>query len=570
MKKITIFAILLILMGCSNEQESERETLAQAQYDSSVDETLSVESQEIYHFLLGEIALDRDQPNVAMAEYNALNETVTDPLTAARATSIAIEQDDFVAAGRSAKVWADATPTDIQTQAIATSIMLKTQNIDGAMPFLARMVTEDEKTTFDNLMVLRSTLEDEKHAKAFIELMKTYGIKHQDYRLLFIGATTAQEIKDTASATELSNEIVKINPGWMRGAVLSVQMQYESGNMDEALKSIARLIKDNPNEGMYRYLQAKMLLEKGDMDAGVRALNALKADPKYRNEALMDLARVSVQNQDYENATIFLNQYLSYEPESDEAKYFSGYVAQNTGKYDVALAQFTSVKPGFYYVNANIQAAMINAAKGNVNQALGTLDGLMKAYPKEKSRIELVKTQVLLDGNRVEEAYESLNAILNANAKDTELRYIRGLIGMELGHTAQAETDLRYVVSSEPNHIEAINDLSSLLISQNNFDEAHFYIEQALRLAPNNAKSLDNMGWLLHQQGQAEASVAYLKKAHAVSDDDVIAAHLGQALWNTGNRKDAIDVWNKALETHPNDPVLIEVMREHVVTPASN
>lgn len=568
MKKITSLAISLILIGCSGDHQNKAEDLNVGPQAGS---QLSPQQEEIYHFLLGEIALDRDQPGVALKEYDELNKTAPDALTAARATSIAIEQKDFVAAGKSAKIWADTMPKDVQTQAIAASIMLKTENIDQAIPYMARMMDPDDQKTFENLMVLRSTLEDEKHAKAFLELMDDYGTQHKDVRALFMGASTALELKDTKLAKQYSDKINEINPNWMRGAVLRVQLQYESGDLNGALSSIEKLVKDNPNEGAYKYLQAKMLLEKGDFESSLKSLNALKLDPKYRDEAMMDLARVNIQKKDYKTATEILNQYISYEPNSDEAKFYLGYIAQQTGQSQAALQHFRDVKPGAYYVNANIQMALMLSAHGKVDEGLKLLDPLMTKYPKDAGRIDLVKTQLLLDSNRIEEAYGSLNKILSSDNSDIELRYIRGLVAMELGHADVAEADFRYVISRVPEHVEAINDLTLILIEQKNYDEAKYYIEQALRIAPNDARAMGNMGWLLHEQGKTSEGLAYLEKAYKANNrDDAIAAHYGTALWESGNHEAAVNIWNTALKNNPNDPLLLKVMRDHVVTPAAN
>lgn len=571
MKRITALAILLILVGCSNDHHEQAQSHEQVDVAPQADEELAPEQDEIYHFLLGEIAVDRDQPAVALKEYEILNKTAPDALTAARATSIAIEQKDFISAARSAKIWADAMPNDVQTQAIAASIMLKTNNIDEALPFMSRMMDKDDQKTFEHLLILRSTLEDEKHAQAFVELMNAYGTQAKDYRALFMGASTAMELKDMTAATEMSNKINQINPTWARGAVLRVQLLYQAGKMDQALSSIAQLIKDNPNEGMYKYLQAKMLLEKGDLDSSLKSLNALKLDPKYRDEALMDLARVSIQKKDYKTANEVLTQYLSYEPNSDEAKYYAGYVAQHLGQAQLAMQRFREIKPGAYYVNANIQMALLLGSQGKVDDGLKLLDPLLDKFPKDKERIDLVKTQLLLDANRIEEAYGSLNKILTTNDSDTELRYIRGLIAMELGHPDQAESDFRYVVSKEPRHVEAINDLSMLLIDQKDYDEARQFIDQALSIAPKDPKALGNMGWLLHELGKKSEALSYLEKANkANNQDDVIAAHYGEALWEANKKDEAVTVWNRALKYNPHAPLLLKVMKEHVVTPAAN
>lgn len=500
MKKLSTIAILLILIGCSSENQSEPDNSDQAMVPFQKVESMAPEQDEIYHFLLGEIAMDRDERGIALQEYEALNKSAPDALTAARATSIAIEEKDYASAAKSATIWADATPTDMQTQAITASIFLKINQIDKAMPFLVRLLSKDDQKTFENLLMLRSTLEDDQHAKAFIQLMNEYGGKHKDMRVLYVGATTAQDMKDLPTAIMLSNKIAAINPDWLRGAVLKVQLQYESGKINEALSSIEILIKKNPKEGMFQYLQVKMLLEKGDYEKSLKALNELKEDPKYRDEALLDLARISFQKKDFKTANELLNQYLVHVPNSDEANYFSGYVSQQLGNAQAALERFQVVKPGVYYVNARIQTALILSAQGQVDAGLKLLDPLSEKYPKESSRIDLVRTQLLLDANRVQEAYVSLNKILAAHSADNELRYIRGLIAMELGHLDVAESDFRQVLKADPKQLDALNDLSSVLLTLKKYQEAREYIERALRLAPDNRQALENLGQLPAQQ----------------------------------------------------------------------
>jgi predicted negative regulator of RcsB-dependent stress response len=47
-------------------------------------------------------------------------------------------------------------------------------------------------------------------------------------------------------------------------------------------------------------------------------------------------------------------------------------------------------------------------------------------------------------------------------------------------------------------------------------------------------------------------------------DDAEISAHLGEVLWANGNRKEAREVWQKALQKSPDDPVLQKVMQRFI------
>ena len=61
--------------------------------------------------------------------------------------------------------------------------------------------------------------------------------------------------------------------------------------------------------------------------------------------------------------------------------------------------------------------------------------------------------------------------------------------------------------------------------------------------------------------GQAEAALPYLEEARKIRDDPEVAAHLGEALWSLGRRKEAREVWNKALKQHPKQPKLLDTIK---------
>lgn len=577
MKKLTpiqwvmaflVLCIIFVIVSCSPDNQSYNgEKVA---FAPKADEDLDEDQVRTYHFLLGEIALDRDEQDIAIQEYVELSEATQDPLIAARGTSVAIERENYAEAAKMAKVWANNTPEDLQTQVITASIILKTDDIAGVQPFIERFIDENDETTFQHLLLLKSTLEDEAHTHAFIEAMKTFGINHNDHRALFMGATTAHENDDIKNATLMSDKLVEIKPDWLRGAVFKIQLLYEAGEKEKALASIQEMIKHNPNDNVLKYLKAKMLMENGDLDGSMQALNQLRQDPEYRDEALLELARLSLQKNDFKTADKLIGQYLQHNPNDDEAKYFSAFVAHQMGNYNVAMDRYASVKQGYYFVNARIQMALLYAANDYIDEAIKTLDETAKQYPEDRSRIDLVRTQVLLDGNRIHEAYAALNNIIKENKDDIELVYIRGLVAMELGETTQSEKDFRHVLTLDANHLDALNDLSTILIGQEKYNEAMVYTQQALKISSDDPEALDNMGWILHNTGETTAAIPYLEKANHVGQNNLTAVHLGEVLWQTGDQKGAIKVWNDALKRSPNNQQLIQVMRKHLVYPAQN
>lgn len=562
----SLIAVACLLVSCSDDRSApEGDNIVKI--TPSYDFTLSQEDAQIYHFLVAEIANDRDDSKTAVSEYIELAKVANDPIIAARGTSLALQSGRFDDALITSKIWAALTPNDMQTQAITIGIAMKTQHPEESLPYLQKLVSPDDEKTLEYLSFIRSTLENEHDMANFVTVARQYGEAQKDYRVLFIAAGVAQTIEKTQDAMAMADQITKLKPNWMRGAALRIQLLYEAGQVDKARQYLAELTQQYPDNNSLKWLQAQMYLESGDVTQGARTLETLTQDPQYGSNASLELARIAIKKGDFDIAQHRLLTFLKSHPQSDEAYYLSAYVYQEQKNVLAALQQFSKVSHGPYYVNSNLQIAFIYARQGNPDKAMQILEPLFVQYPEEASRLELAKTQILLDSHHIQEAYIQLNAIIMKNNENTELRYIRGLIGSELGYQEQAEADFRFVISKEPNHLDAINDLAGILLDQGKFEEAQSYVEQAYALAPNDPEALGHMGWLRYQQGKTAEALSYLQQAQSMSQDPEIANYYGQVLWQKGDQNQAVAIWNQALTSNPQDHKLIQTMKEHDVYP---
>ncbi len=550
----------LVLPSCDNKPDDVSEWPVA---DESELSSFDPHQQATYRFLIAEIALDRGDYTAALEEYIQLVKDTQDPILAARATSIAIEQELYESAAVTAKIWADNTLDDPQTQAIVISILLKNKDINGAMPYLERVITTNDEETFRNLVFIQSTLENLEDYQEFIKLMQKHGQEQQDFRTTFMAAQGALETGELDMALANIDQVLAMNKQWIRPVALKIQILYETGKKEEAAAYLEETIPLFPDNGSLKWLKAQMLLDRGMLLEGEKILKTLQNDPIYSNDAYIELARVFIQQQKYKDAETLLNHYLS-QPNitmADSAYYLSAFTEQQLGNLDLALSQYRKVQQGPYFVNSNIQISLIYAKNGYTDTALETLNPLLEQYPNERSRIELVRTQILLDAYRIEEAYDELNRVISNRSEDTELRYIRGLIATELKKTEQAESDFRYVISQQPTHIEAINDLTRLLITSEEYQDAMQYAEQAMTLAPANPETLANMGWLQYKLGQHEKALENLQKSYQLDPQPQTAAHLGEVMWSLGQQNNARDLWQTALKKYPNNEELIQIIQ---------
>jgi len=127
---------------------------------------------------------------------------------------------------------------------------------------------------------------------------------------------------------------------------------------------------------------------------------------------------------------------------------------------------------------------------------------------------------------------------------------------------ALAEKDLRMIIEREPSNAQALNALGYTLADRTErLDEALGYIQRALKVEPDDAAIIDSMGWLQFRMGNNAKAAELLRQALTLIEDPEISAHLGEVLWQMGNKKDALDVLETALEANPGHKALLDAMK---------
>jgi tetratricopeptide (TPR) repeat protein len=151
-----------------------------------------------------------------------------------------------------------------------------------------------------------------------------------------------------------------------------------------------------------------------------------------------------------------------------------------------------------------------------------------------------------------EEAVELFRRATRAQPADLESRYHTAQLLIELGRVSEAEQELRDVVRASPWNADACNDLAWVLAEQGlDLDFALLLAERASRIRPQ-AATLDTLGWVHLQRGEADEAVAALKKA-VKQDPSAPAMHyrLALALETQGDFAGALQSYRRAVAAGP-------------------
>ena len=136
------------------------------------------------------------------------------------------------------------------------------------------------------------------------------------------------------------------------------------------------------------------------------------------------------------------------------------------------------------------------------------------------------------------------------------------MTGQRFGYLDILESDLRRIITVDPENADALNALGYTLTDQTDrHEEALELIEKALEIKPGEAAFIDSMGWVQYRLQNYDAAILHLRRALELFQNDEVAAHLGEVLWVVGEKVEAIEIWNKALEWAPESEILKSVMQ---------
>ncbi len=210
----------------------------------------------------------------------------------------------------------------------------------------------------------------------------------------------------------------------------------------------------------------------------------------------------------------------------------------------------------------------VRAGALELDAAVERLGRLRRERAELADRAVLLEAELLFQAGRFAAAVRTYSRGLEASPGDPDLLYGRGLARAELGDIDGAEADLRRVLERRPEDAFALNALGYTLADQGRrLEEAEALIDRALAQEPESAAILDSKGWLRYRQGRLEAALDYLERAFAEQAGGEIGAHLGEVLWELGQRQRAREVWGKAWEADPGHPLLEETLETYGVEP---
>ena len=517
----------------------------------------------VYAVLVGEIAVQRGDNRMAFTHYLQAARLARDPELAELAARAALSLSDPAAATRATDLWVELAPDSAKARQIAAYAKIDAGDRAAALADLRELVRLAPNRGQGYMQAAQMLTRLSDSAERLSMMNELVAGDEDDADAQFALANLAAAADDLHAARAHAERAAELRPHWNSPRTFLVRLLVSEDRRDEAVSVLDGYLAAEPDDQELQLLRAQLYMEAEDYDAALALFDKMLAAGPGQPDVLFAAAVLSMQAKAWDRARDYLNRLRETGSRDDDAAFLLGQVEESAGNQDLALDWYAKVD-GENATNAQVRIAGIYADRGEMPRAREILQQLRDQYPTDATTFYLIEGQLLKEHDQKQEAMDVYTSALTAKPDDADLLYARAMLAVGIGQVDILERDLRQILVSDPDHVDALNALGYTLADRTDrLDEAFSLIQRAIQLSPDEPAILDSMGWVLYRKGNAAAAEPYLRKALDAAFDPEIAAHLGEVLWALGKRDEARKVWEHALAEDPKHEYLLRVVGRH-------
>lgn len=519
------------------------------------------ESELIYLLLAAELAGQRGQYEVALNNYLQVARRSQDAQVAERATQIALYLKNTEKALEAASLWVERDPKNVAARRIAAMLLLKAGKLDKAGEQLKVLLSLQDADLENTLIELVKWLDSELPRDEGLKAMQHLAGQFPNVaELHFAYALLASDKGEHQLALTEIQRALALHPDWSRARLLQAQVMSQMGDSAAARHAIEQALKSDPRNNRLRLIYSQFLAKTGDLKSAERELQRILEKEPANNDARFAFASTLMEMGQYERGRQEFKKLIEVPKWQAQSYFYLGLIEARRGRLDNAVRWFDKITTGPLEFDARVNGitALINL--GRLSEARQRLSEVRKSFPNEALRLYLLEAELLSKNKDYEGAFDLLSEALEELPGQVELLYARALAAEQLDRIDVLEADLRTVLEKNPNDPNALNALGYTLADRGDrLEEAKGYLDRAIELKPDDPAIMDSYGWLQYRFGNLDSALKYLRKAYELVRDPEIAAHLGEVLWESGQRQEAKKVWNNALRKDPNQDDLKKI-----------
>jgi tetratricopeptide (TPR) repeat protein len=534
------------------------------------EEYASFEASTLYSLLLAEIAGQRQQLAVALANYLEEARYTRDPAIAERATRIAQYVGSNKYALEASEVWTDIDPNNALAHQSRAHALLMAGDFSNALTHMTAEFELSGDSQFDYLALSSQPLE---HSEKILLLNKIEQLtqEYSDYAQLWMAqGTLLLHLEDYPAALISFDTALELRSDYTAAALSKARTLRRLGHFENALTLLDTLHSDLPTHKGIGILRARILIDLKDFNEARVSFQELSKQFDNDTSIKLSLALLHIELKEFDRAIAILSALTLNNTISNDAYFYLARIAELQEDGHRAISNYNQVQTGPQLLTALVRSSNLLLTLEGINATRDYISRKRGEFPDYDIELVQLEIELLIKEKDYPTAYQVVNDALSENPENTNLLYSRGLLSERMGNLKQLETDLRHIMSINPENAEAMNALGYTLANKTDrLEEALTLIRQALILSPNNPAIIDSLGWAYYRLGDLDRALEYLQQAFKDFPDPEVAAHLGEVLWQMERKDEAKEIWLQGLEQQPESSVILET-QERLKTNSAN
>lgn len=234
--------------------------------------------------------------------------------------------------------------------------------------------------------------------------------------------------------------------------------------------------------------------------------------------------------------------------------YYLGRIKQIGEQYDSAEGYFRKALA----LEDSLSDAWINLAlcvdqQGRYQEALSIMKDALEKIPSDSTGILFYTCVIHTRNEKYELAREGYSRLLKSNPDNIQFKFNLASSCERLGEFDEAEKYFKEILKSDPDNALTLNYLGYMYADRGvKLEEAEKMIKRALEIEPDNGAYLDSYAWVLYKLGKYEKAIVAMNSAlEKDQSDPILYDHQGDIYAALNEINKANDSWKKALELDP-------------------
>jgi tetratricopeptide (TPR) repeat protein len=261
------------------------------------------------------------------------------------------------------------------------------------------------------------------------------------------------------------------------------------------------------------------------------------------------LAANYMEMENYDKAIIIYQEMAAQDPDKANSQLLNAY--RLSRKFDKAIPlgkQLSEKNPDDIDISIIYSRSLVDA--GKAKEGIDLLSKLMQTKPEEID-LYINLNQIFLQEKRYEDAEKILLRAKTRkldNENNEKVLFQLAQVYEKQEKFDRAELTFKEILKTNPDNAVTLNYIGYMLADRGvRLEEALRYVKRALAIDPRNGAYLDSLGWAFFKLNDLVNAETYLLESdEIIKNDPVIHEHLGDLYSKTGNLQKALDYYQKS------------------------